>query len=73
MTTLLLDPSSFSVLLEMREGNDYQPLMTLAYRRIADAAESAAPDTTVRVDTTGVGIDTTGVRIDTMRVRQPRP
>jgi hypothetical protein len=57
MTTLVLDPSSFSVLLEIREGGDYQPLMTLAYRRVADPAPPP-PDTSVRVDTSGVRIDT---------------
>jgi hypothetical protein len=57
MTTLLLDPSSFSVLLELREGGDYRPLMTMAYQRVADRAPPP-PDTTVRVDTSGVRTDT---------------
>jgi hypothetical protein len=56
MTTLLLDPGSFSVLLEVRAGDAYQPLMTLAYRHIPDAPASAPADTTVAVDTTAVRI-----------------
>ena len=44
-TTLLLDAGSFSVLLEVRNGDDYQPLMTLAYRHIDDPAPTS-PDTT---------------------------
>lgn len=43
-TTLMLDPGSFSVLLEVRSGGDYQPLMTMAYRHIDDTAPSP-PDT----------------------------
>jgi hypothetical protein len=64
-TTLLLDPGSFSVLLEVRNGGDYQPLMTMAYRRIDDPAPAPA-DTTAAVDTTAVRTDAAAARIDTL-------
>jgi hypothetical protein len=67
MTTLLLDPGSFSVLLEVRDGADYQPLMTLAYRHIPDPPADVPPDTTVQADTTAVRIDTTSVHLLTTR------
>jgi hypothetical protein len=52
-TTLLIDPGSFSVLLELRNGNAYEPAMTLAYRKAADPV--IAPDTMpVQIDTTVV-------------------
>jgi hypothetical protein len=58
ITTLLIDPGSFSVLLEVRNGGGFEPAMTLAYRKVADTA--SPPDTTVvRPDTTIIRRDTT--------------
>lgn len=58
MTTLLIDPGAFSVLLEVRNGGGFEPAMTLAYRKAADIAP-AADTTTVRSDTTDIRRDTT--------------
>jgi hypothetical protein len=72
LTTLLVDPSSFSMLLEVRNGGTFAPALTLAYRRVAEARDTiATPDTAaIRIDTTAVRRDTTAVGSDTMAVRR---
>lgn len=59
-TMLIIDPGSFSVLLEVRsDAGTYEPAMTLAYRRVADITPPA--DTTTAVDTLPVRRDTLSV------------
>lgn len=40
MTTLLIDDSTLSVLLEVRNGGDFSPVLTLAFRRRMEGGDS---------------------------------
>ncbi|MGH7504825.1 MAG: hypothetical protein ACRELX_04210, partial [Longimicrobiales bacterium] len=72
ITQLLIDPSSFSMLLEVRTTGAYEPALTLAYRRVAEALDTVPPPdtTTVRIDTAGVRRDTIPIPTDTAAVRR---